>query len=73
MTCPAAASAPRPCRGTCACSLPTYEGRAPATPGEDRTIEYLVAEFKKAGVQPAGDGGGWTQSVPLNAPASTDR
>ncbi len=42
-----------------------YEGRAPATPGEDRTIEYLVAEFKKAGVQPAGDGGGWTQSVPL--------
>ena len=34
-----------------------YEGRAPATPGEDRTIEYLVAEFKKAGVQPAGDGG----------------
>ncbi len=42
-----------------------YEGRAPATPGEDRTIEDLVAEFKKAGVQPAGDGGGWTQSVPL--------
>jgi Zn-dependent M28 family amino/carboxypeptidase len=42
-----------------------YEGRAPATAGEQRTVDYLVGEFKKAGLQPGGDKGGWTQSVPL--------
>ncbi len=42
-----------------------FEGRAPATPGEERTIAYIVAELEKAGVGPGGDGGGWTQSVPL--------
>jgi len=42
-----------------------FEGRAPATPGEERTIAYVVAELEKAGVGPGGDGGGWTQSVPL--------
>ena len=42
-----------------------FEGRAPATPGEERTIAYLVAELEKAGIAPGGDNGGWTQSVPL--------
>ncbi|HBK47336.1 MAG TPA: peptidase M20 [Xanthomonadaceae bacterium] len=42
-----------------------FEGRAPATPGEQRTVDYLVDEFSKAGLQPGGDGGGWTQAVPL--------
>ncbi|HEY0335128.1 MAG TPA: M28 family metallopeptidase [Stenotrophomonas sp.] len=42
-----------------------FEGRAPATPGEQRTIDYLVAQFREAGLAPAGDGGGWTQAVPL--------
>jgi Zn-dependent M28 family amino/carboxypeptidase len=42
-----------------------FEGRAPATPGEDKTIAYLTEEFRKAGVQPGGDKGGWTQAVPL--------
>ncbi len=42
-----------------------FEGRAPATPGEERTIAYLVAELEKAGVRPGGDAGGWTQAVPL--------
>ena len=42
-----------------------FEGRAPATPGEDRTVEYLVEQFRKAGVAPGGEDGGWTQPVPL--------
>ena len=42
-----------------------FEGRAPATPGEERTVEYLVEEFRKAGVAPGGEDGGWIQPVPL--------
>jgi len=51
-------------------SSDAFEGRAPATPGEKKTVDYLIAQFKAAGLQPGGDplkGGGraWTQDVPL--------
>jgi len=42
-----------------------FQGRAPGTPGEDRTIPYLIEQFKAAGLEPAGENGGWTQEVPL--------
>jgi Zn-dependent M28 family amino/carboxypeptidase len=47
-----------------------FEGRAPASAGEVKTVDYLVGQLKAAGVQPGGDplpGGGraWTQDVPL--------
>ena len=42
-----------------------FEGRAPATAGEEKTIDYLVEQFREAGVQPGGEDGGWTQAVPL--------
>lgn len=42
-----------------------FEGRAPATAGEEKTIAYVVGELKKAGVQPGGERGTWTQDVPL--------
>lgn len=42
-----------------------FEGRAPATPGEERTVAYLVEVFQKAGLQPGGEHGSWTQAVPL--------
>lgn len=42
-----------------------FEGRAPATRGEERTVAYLVEAFRKAGLQPGGERGGWTQTVPL--------
>src|SRR5438309_2205407 len=42
-----------------------FQGRAPGTPGEDKTIPYLVAQFKAAGLEPAGENGGWTQQVPM--------
>ena len=43
-----------------------FEGRAPATAGEDKTIAYLIEQFGKAGLQPGGDNGGWTQAVELD-------
>ena len=46
-----------------------YEGRAPATRSERKTVDYLVREFKSAGLKPGGevvDGKRqWTQRVPL--------
>ena len=43
-----------------------FEGRAPATAGEDKTVAYLIEQFGKAGLQPGGDDGGWTQAVELD-------
>jgi Zn-dependent M28 family amino/carboxypeptidase len=43
-----------------------FEGRAPGTAGEKKTIEYLIQQFKALGLTPGGDNAGWTQSVPLN-------
>ena len=42
-----------------------FEGRAPGTAGEDRTIGYLVGRLQALGLEPAGIDGGWTQPVPL--------
>ncbi|MCU6455093.1 M28 family peptidase [Sphingomonas sp. A2-49] len=42
-----------------------FGGRAPGTPGETKTIDWLVAQFKAAGLEPGGSDGGWTQPVPL--------
>jgi Zn-dependent M28 family amino/carboxypeptidase len=46
-----------------------FEGRAPASAGEKKTVEYLIAQLKAAGLQPGGDqqesGRAWTQDVPL--------
>jgi Zn-dependent M28 family amino/carboxypeptidase len=41
-----------------------FEGRKPGTAGERKTVEYLVSEFKKLGLQP-GNRGAWTQEVPI--------
>jgi Zn-dependent M28 family amino/carboxypeptidase len=43
----------------------TFEGRAPGTRGEDRTLGYLVARFQALGLEPAGPDGQWLQKVPL--------
>ena len=42
-----------------------FQGRAPGSPGEEKTIPYLVDQFKAAGLEPAGENGGWTQTVPM--------
>ena len=50
-------------------SADAFEGRAPATPGETKTVAYLVDQFAKAGLQPGGEivngQRQWTQRVPL--------
>jgi len=42
-----------------------FEGRAPATPGEAKTVAYISEQFAAAGLEPAGEDGGWTQAVTL--------
>ena len=42
-----------------------YEGRGPGTAGEEKTIRYISARLAEIGLQPAGDNGGWTQTVQL--------
>lgn len=41
-----------------------FEGRAPGTPGEEKTLALLAAEFGKLGLKPGNDGS-WFQDVPL--------
>jgi len=42
-----------------------FEGRSPGTPGEEKTVSYLIDRFKALGLEPGGEKGGWTQAVPL--------
>jgi Zn-dependent M28 family amino/carboxypeptidase len=42
----------------------SLEGRAPGTPGEQKTIRFLTSRFEALGLQPGNDGS-WTQNVPL--------
>jgi Zn-dependent M28 family amino/carboxypeptidase len=42
-----------------------FEGRAPGTPGETKTIEWLTSRFRQLGLEPGGERGSWTQTVPL--------
>jgi Zn-dependent M28 family amino/carboxypeptidase len=50
-------------------SSDAFEGRGPATRAETRTVDYIVEQFKAAGVEPGGDlvdgKRQWTQKVPL--------
>jgi len=41
-----------------------FEGRAPGTAGEEKTVAYLIEQFRDAGLQP-GNKGSWVQDVPL--------
>lgn len=41
-----------------------FEGRAPSSPGEELTVEYLRDQFRSMGLEP-GNGGSWYQEVPL--------
>ena len=41
------------------------QGRAPGTEGETRTVAWLIEQFRALGLEPGGENGGWTQTVPL--------
>jgi Zn-dependent M28 family amino/carboxypeptidase len=46
-------------------SSDAFEGRGPATPGEDKSVAFISAQFKAIGLVPAGDHGTYAQDVPL--------
>ena len=52
-------------------SSDAFEGRAPATKGEELTVNYLIDQFKKIGLQPGNPDGSWTQPVPMVGVTST--
>ena len=45
-------------------SSDAYEGRAPTTPAEDKTVAYIIKQMQTAGLKP-GNKGSWTQDVPM--------
>ncbi|WP_375392613.1 M28 family peptidase [uncultured Sphingomonas sp.] len=57
-------------------SSDAYEGRAPTTPAETKTVAYIVQRFRAAGLKPGNPadrtGGGWTQDVPMVEIKATD-
>ena len=42
-----------------------FGGRAPGSPGETLTVDYLTAEFAALGLEPGNPDGTWVQDVPL--------
>lgn len=51
-------------RDTQALSADGFEGRAPGTAAEAKTVDYIIARMKDLGLAP-GNKGSWTQDVPL--------
>ncbi len=45
-------------------SSDAYEGRAPGTPGEEKSIAYIAQKMAAAGLKP-GNKGSWYQDVPI--------
>ncbi|MDQ3808853.1 MAG: peptidase M28, partial [Chloroflexota bacterium] len=41
------------------------EGRAPGTPGEEKTVAYLTRQFQALGLKPGNPDGTWIQKVDL--------
>ena len=44
---------------------PEMEGRSSGTPGEARASDYIAREFRRIGLKPAGDQGGYLQSFEI--------
>ncbi len=42
-----------------------FQGRSMGGPGEEKSVAYLIDQFKAAGLEPGGENGGWTQTVPM--------
>ncbi|KQS57520.1 peptidase M20 [Brevundimonas sp. Leaf363] len=43
-----------------------FEGRGPATPGEEKTVQWLSEQFAAMGLEPGGDDRSWIQTVRLS-------
>jgi len=46
-------------------SSDAFEGRAPGTKGEDKTVQYIEDQFKQIGLKPGNTDGTYVQKVPL--------
>ncbi len=46
-------------------SADSMEGRAPASPGEVKTVAYLTGQFQSIGLEPGNPDGTWVQNVDL--------
>src|SRR3954468_4693228 len=44
---------------------PEFEGRGPGPTGEEKTVTWLVAQFKAMGLEPGGEDGTFIQKVPM--------
>ncbi|WP_374359476.1 M28 family peptidase [Pseudoduganella danionis] len=42
-----------------------FEGRAPGSVGEARTVDYLKQQFRQLGLRPGNPDGSWVQGVPM--------
>ncbi len=42
-----------------------FEGRAPGSAGEDKTVEYIKAQYERIGLKPGGDNDTYFQTVPM--------
>lgn len=42
-----------------------FQGRAPGTVGEERTVGYLIGQMQALGLEPGGRDGSWVQRAPL--------
>jgi Zn-dependent M28 family amino/carboxypeptidase len=49
---------------------PQFEGRAPGTPGEDLTVDYITRQFREAGLAPGNPDGSFVQQVPMRGVTS---
>ncbi|MGJ4729446.1 M28 family metallopeptidase [Luteimonas sp. SDU101] len=42
-----------------------FEGRAPGSAGEEKTVEYIKAQYERIGLKPGGDNDSFFQTVPM--------
>jgi Zn-dependent M28 family amino/carboxypeptidase len=54
-------------RHTVALSDDAMQGRRPGTEGGAKAVAYIVAQLQALGLQPAGEDGGFTQTVPMRS------
>ncbi|MCE3264847.1 MAG: peptidase [Pseudoduganella sp.] len=50
-----------------------FEGRAPGSAGEDKTVAWLTRQFKAIGLKPGNPDGSWVQKVPMRSLTPTPR
>lgn len=50
-----------------------FEGRAPASAGEEKTIAWLTQQFGALGLKPGNPNGSWVQEVPLAGVTAENR